>query len=213
MANKFKHGDVFSFRLPNEKFIFGRILLDVNKQCIKPKLLKQDSPLGFFKDCILIEIYKELSTHNDFAPSEVLINGIFVDLYLLKKGLWEIIDCQEVDPTKVEFPEAMNAFEEHALFRKGEIVLPLSLNEDNLRIINVYPTIVPSAVLSDICLYYLDFKHLIDPDYLVTSNLRNSDLRFSEHRREIYQMLGKDENQSYYDMSTQLGYNITRFYK
>jgi hypothetical protein len=43
-------------------------------------------------------------------------------------------------------------------------------------------------------------------------SLKDSDLRFTKHRSEIYHLLGEDENQSYYEMSTRLGYDIQRFY-
>ncbi|MFW5720280.1 MAG: hypothetical protein ACOCXT_04615 [Candidatus Dojkabacteria bacterium] len=38
------------------------------------------------------------------------------------------------------------------------------------------------------------------------------DLRFSDVRSKIYTLLGEDEHQSYYQMSTRLGHDIHRFY-
>ena len=35
---RFKHGDIFTVQLPNQQYLFGRILLDLKKQCVKPKL-------------------------------------------------------------------------------------------------------------------------------------------------------------------------------
>lgn len=210
---KYKLGDIFSLQLPNQEYVFGKITLDVTPQCVKPKLIQPGSPLFSFEDTVLVEIYKTTSKKNEFIISEVLINGVFIDPLFIKKGIWTIVSNQDVDSRQVEFPEALISFENHALFRKGEITLPIALDEEELRKINVYPTILPPVVLIDICLYYLNLKHLINPEYLETSQLNTSDLRFSSFRRKIYEMLGEDDNQSYFDMSKRLGYDITRFYK
>jgi hypothetical protein len=76
MSN-YKIGDIFSIQLPNQKYIFGRILLDVKKQCVKPKLIDPNSPLSSYDGCLLVEIYKELSDNPNFLGQEKLIPGFF----------------------------------------------------------------------------------------------------------------------------------------
>lgn len=209
---RFKHGDIFTVQLPNQQYLFGRILLDLKKQCVKPKLLEPGSPLTFFGGSLLVETYRQLSDTPDFGESEVLLKGVFVDARSLKRGHWTIIDHHEVDPTQVEFPEGLVATGSGANFQRGEISMPVALSGQDVSRIHVYPTQQSSLALADICLYYLGLKHLIEHEYRDNKHLRYSDLRFSDHRSEIYQLLGEDESQTYYQMSTQLGYDIARFY-
>ncbi len=208
-----KHGDIFTFQVTTGKYISGRIILDIKEQCIEPNLLKANSTLNAFSESILVEIYSGLSQKPEWVKSKVLIPGILVEGDLLKTGEWEIIDYSKIDPTRVEFPETLILFEGQALFERGEISLHLSLDYDDLRRINVYPTFKSAKSLPDICLYYLNLKHLINDDFAETKHLKNSDLRFSEYRHEIYHLLNEDEHQSYFEMSSRLGYYITRFYK
>lgn len=213
---KSKVGDIFCFQIPNEEYIFGRILFDVTQQGSKPKLLKSNSPLIFFNDSLLVEFYRITSTSDVFdesITSDLLVNGVFIDPIFIKKGVWKIVGFQNVNPEQVDFPEALTAFEDHALFRKGEIALPLNLSESRLREINVYPTVFPPVVLFDICLYYLGLYSYINPEYISTSNLSHSDLRFSNFRDQIYKILGEDSKQSYVDASKKYGCDFFRFYK
>lgn len=210
---KFKHGDIFSFQLQNQKYLCGRILLDVKKQCVKSKLISPDSPLSFYDGTILVEIYRELFDQPTFSSSEVLIPGFFLDVEPIKSGEWAIVDYQEVEPIQVEFPETLALFNGRQCFQKGEIRLdiPQMIEEDESW--KIYPTITSPYALPKICLYHLGLHEFLKPAQLETMNLKRLDLRFSEHRSEIYQMLGEDENQSYYQMSNKFNYDITRFYK
>jgi hypothetical protein len=56
---RFKHGDIFAVQLPNQQYLFGRILLNVKEQCVKPKLLEPGSSLTFFGGSLLISISAE----------------------------------------------------------------------------------------------------------------------------------------------------------
>ena len=57
----FKTGDIFTFQLPNQQYGFGRILLDVSRQCIEANFIDKFSPLDFFAGCILVELHKQIS--------------------------------------------------------------------------------------------------------------------------------------------------------
>ncbi|MFN6471993.1 MAG: Imm26 family immunity protein [Nostoc sp. SerVER01] len=213
---KFKAGDIFAFKLPTNEYMSGRIMLDVKQQCIRPKLLKPDSPLNFFNGSLLVEVYKLTSSEPTLHRSEVLIPGVFVSSNSLESGEWSIIGHEDVSPTEVEFPEAMVAHGLRAQFVKGEIALDIDLKEEDLERLNVYRTKKPSALLGEISLYYLGRADEINNPRLRDIELRSlkdSDLRFTEYRSDIYLLLGKDENQSYYEMSNRLGYDIRRFYQ
>lgn len=168
--------------------------------------------MTFFGGSLLVETYRRLSDTPDFGESEVLLKGVFVDARSLKRGHWKIIDHQAVDPTQVEFPEGLVATGRGANFQRGEINLPVALSGQDVHRIAVFPTQQSSLALADISLYYLGLKRLIEHEYGDSRHLRYSDLRFSDHRSKIYQLLGEDESQTYYQMSMQLGYDIARFY-
>ena len=212
---KFQTGDIFTFKLSTNEYICGRIMLDIKKQCVRPKLLQPNSPLNFFNGSLLLEIYKSTATQPVIDNSEILIPGIFLDSDSLKYGIWSIIGHQDVNPEEVEFPEALIAHGLHAQFLRGEVALNLNLKEEEIEKINVYQTKKPSHILGEICLYHLGRIDEINNSWvhsIEVFNLKSSDLRFTQHRSEIYHLLGEKENQSYFEMSSRLGYNIQRFY-
>jgi hypothetical protein len=212
---KFQSGDIFTFKLSTDEYMCGRIMLDIKKQCVSPKLLPPDSPLYFFNGSLLVEIYKSTAKQPVIDNSEILIPGIFLGSDSLEYGIWSIIGHQDVNPEEVEFPEYLVGSGLRAKFVRGEISLNLDLRESDVDRVNVYGTKKSSATLGEICLYHLGRSHEINNPRLKNIELRslkNSDLRFSQHRSEIYGFLGEDPNQSYYKMSTKFGYDIQRFY-
>ncbi|MFN5541861.1 MAG: immunity 26/phosphotriesterase HocA family protein [Betaproteobacteria bacterium] len=212
---KFQTGDIFTFKLSTDEYMCGRIMLDIKKQCVSPKLLPPDSPLYFFNGSLLLEIYKSTATQPVIDNSEILIPGIFLDSDSLKYGIWSIIGHQDVNPEEVEFPEALISHGLRAQFLRGEVALNIDLKEEELKKINVSKTKKPSGILGEICLYQLGRADEITNSWvhsIEVFNLNSSDLRFSQHRSEIYRLLGEKENQSYFEMSSRLGYNIQRFY-
>lgn len=214
----FKAGDIFTFQLPNEKYGFGRILLDVSRQCIEPNLIDKSSPLDFFAGCVLVEVYKQISEQPILTSSEILIPGIYcMDDEL--DSMWTIVGHEKIDPLKIDFPEYVSSRGVRDCFTKGEIrwfFPPKAVRYPNNNIaeeLNIYPNFGSPGGLPYICLYYLDLKHLITPMNPEAYNRDNTDLRLSPHRSKIYQMLEEDENQSYYEMSSKLGLDVTRFYE
>jgi hypothetical protein len=168
-----------------------------------------------FNGSLLVEIYKSTAKQPVIDNSEILIPGIFLGSDCLESGTWSIIGHQDVNPQEVEFPEYLVGSGLCAKFVRGEISLNLDLRESDVDRVNVYGTKKSSATLGEICLYHLGRSHEINNPRLKNIELRslkNSDLRFSQHRSEIYGFLGEDPNQSYYKMSTKFGYDIQRFY-
>ncbi|HKX29920.1 MAG TPA: Imm26 family immunity protein [Blastocatellia bacterium] len=214
--SKFKAGDIFTFKLSEDEYLNGRILLDVKEQCIRPRLLRTDSPLVSFNGFLLVEVYKSTFRVPTPGRSETLIPGIFVDPSSLESADWPIIGYEEVDPTRVEFPENLIARGVRGAFLRGEIELPLDLQMQEIRRMRVYPAKKSSLDLAPICLYQLGRKEQIDQTRFSNVgmfNLNHSDLRFSEHRDEIYRLLGESAHQSYDQMSSRLGHDLKRFYR
>jgi len=209
---KFKCGDMFAIVLPNGRYVCGRIMLDIDKQCVKPQLLPPGSPLQFFGKAVLVDVYRETTPEPTVVRSNALINGIFVDPRALQKGDWPIVGHEEVDPTTVEFPEGLIGVEGRAAFRRGEISLHLPLRSADVRRIGVYNALLNPVNIPDTVLYYLGLKGLINLSNPEAASLKRNDLRFSDHRAEVYHLLGEDPSQSYDEMSTRLGLNLSRFY-
>jgi hypothetical protein len=132
---KLAHGHIFAIPLPDETYVFGRVLFDVYG-CTKRRLLPYDSPLLFLGKSYLVEMYSAVQTTPDYIPSPTLICGAFVES--IKFGNeWPIIGKEPVDPRLVEFPESLSGFERGSAFECGEIRIPLPLTIEEVLRINV----------------------------------------------------------------------------
>ncbi|HAJ58549.1 MAG TPA: hypothetical protein DCP31_04200 [Cyanobacteria bacterium UBA8543] len=214
---KFKHGDIFTLQLPNQKYMFGRIMLDIYNQCVKPKLIEPDSPLMFHARSLVVEVYKQVSDQPDFNPSEVLIPGFYLSADPLKSEQWQIVGHQEVNPTELEFPESLARSCGSWCIERGDLSLHVAVDwGEERKDWNVFPTIVSPYALPKICLYYLGLKHLLEPIEPLGIDwwsLGRIDLRYSAIRSEIYKLAGEDENQSYYQITSKYGIEPDIFYQ
>lgn len=210
---KYKPGDIFAFPLTNDQYMFGRIMLDIEKQCVKPKLIDSESPLLAYSKSLLIEVYREVRDSKNFPGGEILIPGFFLDPEPIKLGEWEIVGYQKIDPIRIDFPEILAPCDIFWALERGEIreLLPEDLDENEDWIVREF--IVSPYALPDICLNLLGMDRFIQPTDRNSIKIEKLDLRFSPHRTQIYQMLEEDENQSYYEMSSKSGFDVTRFYE
>jgi hypothetical protein len=205
------HGSIFAIPLPNGRFGAGRLLLDVNRQCIRPALLPPDSPLGFFNGALLVEVYREVADEQRVVGGDVLIPGVFVDPSALRSGEWPVTGYHAVDPTKLEFPESLLPVGAHAQFRRGEIALELRLRPREADAINVRPTAYSARHLLNICLSLLGLEAEVEPEYRGLT-LGDSDLRFSPHRAYVYRRLKADVHESYFALALRHGWDPRRLY-
>lgn len=209
----YKHGDIFSLQLPGGQHVTGRVMLDVRKQCVRTKKITDDSPLSFFDETLLVDVYRKVADEPIADLSERLIAGVFVMDDLLKSGQWPVIGHQEVDPGIVEFPETLANVQGRMYFQRGEVVVPFSTHVSLLDSLMVYPTIHRADNLPMVCNFYLHQAGIIERvDDDQARDLRFSDLRYNEHRSEIYALLGEDAGQSYYQVSSRFGHDLARFY-
>jgi Immunity protein 26 len=211
-VREYAAGDFFVFPVGDDEYGSGQVMLDVFRQCVEPRRVPPDSPLAGFSGSILIDVFEQLSSTPDHTPSPRLVRGIFVDVYEITEGAWQVVGHEDVDPVAVEFPEGLIGYGGAALFRRGEIALPLPYELDELERLNVFQAMRPSSLLGNICLNYLGRAAEIDPEYVQTGTLEWSDLRYSPQRPRVYADLGEDPNQSYYEMAKRHGHDIERFY-
>jgi hypothetical protein len=109
----------------------------------------------------------------------ILVRGCFTNSGALVTGDWPIIGFEPVDPTTVEFPEALVGERAEHRFVRGEVSKPIALGYDEVRNINVYPTNVASVRIPLVCERYLG---LSDNDVM---GLEDGDLRYSPHRNQV----------------------------
>jgi hypothetical protein len=202
----------FSISVAEGKHVSGRVLLDVKAQCVRPKRIDIASPLWNFGNALLVETFREVRSEPLFVAGESLIPGIFVDKDALKEGMWFEQTHEVIDPTKIEFPEFLIPEASGPRFARGEVELPLDIDNTELERIAATPTLKSSFALGDICLYYLGLKHLMSHEHHEAMNLARTDLRFSEHRGRVYRLLGEDPNEPYFALATRHGHDPRRFF-
>lgn len=211
----FRHGDVFSIPLPDGQFLFGRVVFDVAKQTRKPGVVvSPDNYFTFFGSSVLIDVYRDLQAVStpDFSE-QVLIPGVFTSTTLLDSGVWRVIGNRSVDPTQVEFPEVFVHSDATAFFERGELFLPTQLTWNEYEALPFRASINSPYGIGAMGLNYLGKRDLIEEKYLYPQYLENDDLRYQPHRRTaVYQQLGEDPAEPYYQMALRHGMDFARFY-
>lgn len=211
-----KSGDIFSIQISPTEFAFGKVNLNIQTQCVDKNLITKNNPLSSFEDVILIEIYRETSKNNLPEKREVLIPGLLTLSEFFNRGVFPVVGFSEVVPQNVDFPESLTVEGvTQAGFVKGEIKHIFPMGIEAIESIKIYPKTLPPIILPEIILYQLGRKEEIKNPALVNKELRNlnrHDLRFSEHRQKVYEKAGLDPNESYYEMSKRMGFDLARFY-
>ncbi|MCW5599987.1 Imm26 family immunity protein [Nitrosomonas sp.] len=213
-----KAGDIFSFQIAPDEFAFGRVMLNLRTQCFDKELIGSANPLNYFKDgkFILADLYRETSSGDLPEGRSIAISGILTTYSLLMLGIWKIVGFESVNPQEVDFPEGVSveSVTKAALVR-GELSLSFNMNIKEVEKIGIYPQTFPPSMLSEILLFNLgrgneiNNKNSENKDFLDMSNL---DLRYSKYRERVYELLGEDMNESYYDKACRYGFDLKRFY-
>ena len=211
----FRHGDVFSIPLPDGQFLFGRVVFDVAKQTRKPGVVvSPDNYFTFFRSSILVDVYRDLQavSTTDFSE-QVLIPGVFTSTTLLDSGVWRVIGNRPVDPTQVEFPEVFVHSDATAFFERGELFLPTQLTWNEYESLPFRACVNSPYGIGAMGLNYLGRRDLIEEKYLYPQYLEDDDLRYQPQRRAaLYQQLGEDPEESYYQLALRHGLDFARFY-
>ena len=220
-SNKFEAGNIFRVKLLNGMYMFGHIVFFVprrNKR--KYQELNPESYLrGFLSNCILVDIYSQISHSEVLESKEVFFKGVFLSSSDLSTYDDMIIVAEDeiVNIEKVEFPETIGANLENGFFlQRGELQFKLGVITKNMQdelakspsssFKDVY------SVADDVLFlqnresemqrkYYDGYKH-------TPSDLKNH----PELRAEIYKIIGENSTLSYYDLSLKHGFDLGRFY-
>lgn len=218
MKRKLNPGDIFSLEVAKRKYVFGRILFNVEEQ-YSPYFNKgvYENYLSSYFGCQLVEIYKGIYDSPEYKNyNEVLISRTFVsniDDKYNKRVPWQKVGHKAIDYTKVEFPEIVGNMNSAIWLLRGELIFQLhSVNDiDDIPVSWVLEPYV--KVLGDACLFLQGKKDLIEgfvaKDYLTDTDL----LYHPELRAKLYKEIGRDADKSYYELSQEEGYDFSRFYK
>lgn len=217
MAKKkinYKVGDIFAMKIPNGQYVFGRILLDIPKQCVEPGLVEYDSPLERLS-CLIVEGYALLSDTPEFKDSNVVVKGFSIDDSAIEDGTFKIAGHKEVDPKEVDFPEFFHIdLGYHKVsFEKGEISIPLNITMDAAAAYRLRGGFSLSETFDSVILTLINRYDLIDDQE--PTKLQHGDLRFNtkERQKEIYALIGEDlARDSYYNLALKRGFDTARFF-
>ena len=216
MNKKLEVGDIFYLKTQNEnKYIFGRVLFDVEKQYFKSGgEIDEESYFDIYEDCQLIEIYKGIfDTTNLPDKLEILIPRIFVVKIDSKSNTlkWGKVAHQYIDFLKIEFPEVVGDSYGEARLMRGELYYKTNF-ENPIENPGILPSFEYPVVILDASLAFQNREDLIDGEYYPES-LTDLDLYYHpELRNKIYKDLGIDPNKSYYELSKEMGFDLARFY-
>lgn len=219
---KLVEGDIFYIER-NGKYIFGRILLDVNQRVLKKE---PEHIYKFYKGCYLVNIYKGIYDVPELETNELILLGQFTfkkpfyskDKY---KVNWFFYKHEPINYKILDFPETIRNREIGIVMEKFDIQLDTKIKSFNEMeeifndkhgkrfsggIAGSYNGLVNSAVHFQGRDELMSFEQIIFQD--------RQDLRFApEKRKEVYKQIGEEMNQSYYEMALKHGLDLGRFYK
>ena len=216
---KLKAGDIFSRRISENNYIFGRIIFVTKEQYIKKVAEKErKSGLDFFTNCILIETYIGVFSSLDKVDcNKIAVKGNFVSKDMFKREDVKILENKSVNPQNVTFPEYIRAEGMKYYFSVGELQFPIEITSKEREEMHVYPSygsgyweMVATLVFSGKEELVEDKKHIQEKSFY----FKNEDLHFKPgYRNKIYKMLKENSNQSYYNFALKHGYDLKRLYE
>lgn len=215
MKNRAKAGDIFYHELSNGQFMFGKVLLDIYKQCIEPKkVVREESYLRFTDKGYVVQVYDGIFNSKEERPTEVLIPGVSVFSGALEDGLWIICDHEESTAQNVDFEEVFYKRNDGIYLRRGEVFEKTNLSVDEYEDHDLEDGgLINPHLLFDTALILLNKEDL--QRYSHAEDMVEYDKRFGDQeiRKKVYEGLGVDVEISYYDLALKYGYDTARFFE
>jgi hypothetical protein len=216
---RMQEGDIFYVQI-SRKYVFGRILLDVDERILK---LEPQHKYKFYSGCYLAVVYKGVYDEPILTSDEIGLPSQFVfKKYFHSKS--DKIDCffyehQPVDYREIDFPEVLEGMGQNYInFRKFDVAISTrTLHKDWPEYRSGHQKYTGS-----ICSTFYQMAdeafHLQGRDDLMqdkerTYFLSNDDLRLSvEDRSKFYSQIKEYPNISYYELALKHGFDLARFY-
>jgi len=227
----FKSGDYFALGINRNRYVLGRVLLNIEEECEGSNLIDYEKSTFYKSYCalgnaILIELYDNILENAVLpeSPLNIAIPYVFVDNTAIDRELWLYLGNKDVDPLSMDFPEiVMFEIGKGYCFTRGEISIRLKGEEqywtDKLAFARTPPEIQNSLAIRNYILYrkgmFQDIYELVGlPNFPIEKFKRFfGDLKYEpELRKEIYSNIEEDPHQSYYEMALKHGHDIRRFF-
>ena len=219
---KLKLGDVFYIEAVKGKFVFGKVLFDVDKQYRKKEKLQKTELVnssnklqGWYAGCLLIEMYTGVSNSIESMQNNgVLIKRAICSIGGLEDQNWGVITNEHVDVKLVSFPETLVRSNDFICIDCGELEFKTSLTEKEYDQLNVSASRIDITSVADICLNMQGFSDLLEEAYQKKRTMAKYDLMYHPSiRTKIYKGLNLDPDKSYYELSKEHGFDLKRFYE
>ena len=222
-SKKLKIGDIFYLQLRDQKkYIFGRLLFDVDKQYHKVVATKDVADDYFpyllmsHNGCQLIEIYEGVYDTVDYIESKVLIPRVFARNIGGKFNIlsWGIVGHRTVDYLQIEFPEHLNLTNNYIYLDRGEMSLKTTIAVSAAEKLGFKTNLFVPATIVDAALFLQNKSDMIPEEYRRPNYLTENDLYYHPTLREtIYAGLRLDPKKSYYKLAKDAGFDLARFYR
>ena len=158
----YKSGDIFNFEIADNEYGFGRVILDIYPQCLKPGLIDQQSLLlNGNEESIFIELFEKTSTNPELEidTKKVLVPGLFTSNFEIEDNYWKVIGNEPIDPTKIDFPEFLtHEGASQGKFIKGELSTIIDISYEDVEAIKIYANEFAVFSIPDIVLFALGRK-------------------------------------------------------
>ena len=218
---KLKSGDVFYIEAVKDKFVFGKVLFDVNNQYRKKESLQlldlvnsSNSLQGWYTGCLLVEMYNCISDTIECPSREVLIKRAICSIDGLEDKKWGVINNEPVDVKAVSFPETLLRSNDFICIDCGELEFKTSLTKKEYDQLNVSTSRITIISIANICLNMQGLSNLLAHDYQKKHTMARYDLMYHPSvRTKIFKELNLDSDKSYYELSKEHGFDLKRFYE
>jgi hypothetical protein len=219
---KLKLGDVFYIEAVKGKFVFGKVLFDVDTQYRKKESLQKTDLInssnnlqGWYAQCLLIEMYTGVyDDSGSIFNRDVLIKRAMCSISGLKNRSWGIITNEQVNVKQVSFPETLVPSNNSICIDFGELEFKTNFTEDDYDELGVSTDRVDIISIANVCFNMQGFSNLLKEDYQKDESMAMYDLMYHPSiRNKIYKELNLDPDKSYYELSKELGFDLKRFYE
>lgn len=218
---KINLGDVFYIEVDKGKFVFGKVLFDVDKQYRKKESLQKidlvnssNKLQGWYAGCVVIEMYNGIYDSIESAPKDVLIKRAICSISGLKLQNWGVLKNEQVNVKEVSFPETLAPSSSSIFINFGELNFKTSLTEKEYEALDVHTQKMDIMAIVHACVNMQGMGHLLAQDYQRKRTMSKYDLMYHPSiRNRIYKELNLDPDKSYYELSKELGFDLKRFYE
>ena len=214
MAKRLKIGDLVRVKLLNDKYMWVHVLFDVRWRLPEDRMIDPSNYFFIYGMCYLVNVYAQISSDEELKDETIFFKGIFIPRRHLAKET--VIANMPVDYKSIDFPETTGGSDDNCLW-KGELSLGMGkipetkIKEWNDRFNGNFCDVY--SVADSVLWMQKRESEMQRTNYPAGWKFVPKDFRYyPEYREEVWQMIGEDPNQSYYELALKHGFDLARFY-